>query len=71
MCRIFELNYWKAKRSQGRDVMMRPRLYIVVAIFTALVAIVSVESAFAQDGKLKIQVTPKQAYVFVDGDGLH
>ena len=51
--------------------MMRPRLYIVVAIFTALVAIVSVESAFAQDGKLKIQVTPKQAYVFVDGDGLH
>ena len=25
---------------------------------------------FAQDGKLKIKVTPKQAYVFVDGQAI-
>src|SRR5579871_5867207 len=27
-------------------------------------------AAFAQDGKLKIKVTPKQAYVFVDGKAI-
>ena len=27
-------------------------------------------AAFAQDGKLKIKVTPKQAYVFVDGNAI-
>jgi hypothetical protein len=29
-----------------------------------------VTSGFAQDGKLKIKVTPKQAYVFVDGQAI-
>ncbi len=27
-------------------------------------------AGFAQDGKLKIKVTPKQAYVFVDGNAI-
>ena len=27
-------------------------------------------AGFAQDGKLKIKVTPKQAYVFVDGQAI-
>ena len=38
---------------------------------TLLVAILLGASAgFAQDGKLKIKVTPKQAYVFVDGQAI-
>ena len=28
------------------------------------------DDGFAQDGKLKIKVTPKQAYVFVDGQAI-
>ncbi len=28
-------------------------------------------ASFAQDGKLKIKVTPKQAYIFVDGKAIH
>jgi hypothetical protein len=50
--------------------MMRPRLSIVAAILTAVIAVVGLQSAFAQEGKLKIRVTPKQAYVFVDGDAI-
>ena len=38
---------------------------------TLLVAIaLSAAAGFAQDGKLKIKVTPKQAYVFVDGQAI-
>ncbi|MGH7836923.1 MAG: PEGA domain-containing protein, partial [Candidatus Binataceae bacterium] len=45
-------------------------------LFSLVVAVAMVASAsFAQDGKLRIKVTPKQAYVFVDGkainDGSH
>src|SRR5271155_4444777 len=40
-------------------------------VFTLAVAFAMLASAsFAQDGKLKIKVTPKQAYVFVDGNGI-
>jgi hypothetical protein len=40
-------------------------------LFTLAMAIVLVAtSGFAQDGKLKIKVTPKQAYVFVDGSAI-
>jgi hypothetical protein len=40
-------------------------------LFTLATAIALVAtSAFAQDGKLKIKVTPKQAYVFVDGNAI-
>src|SRR6202044_2206751 len=40
-------------------------------IFTLAVAIALCASAgFAQDGKLKIKVTPSQAYVFVDGNAI-
>ena len=37
-----------------------------LVLATALAA----TSGFAQDGKLKIKVTPKQAYVFVDGQAI-
>ena len=36
----------------------------------ALATIFCATSGFAQDGKLKIKVTPKQAYVFVDGQAI-
>ncbi|MFZ0580813.1 MAG: OmpA family protein [Candidatus Acidiferrales bacterium] len=40
-------------------------------IFTlALVLALSATASFAQDGKLKIKVTPPQAYVFVDGNAI-
>ena len=35
-----------------------------------LATIFCATSGFAQDGKLKIKVTPKQAYVFVDGQAI-
>jgi hypothetical protein len=40
-------------------------------LFTLLVTLaLGATTAFAQDGKLKIKVTPKQAYVFVDGQAI-
>src|SRR6202142_22653 len=43
----------------------------LVYLFTLALAIALVAtSGFAQDGKLKIKVTPKQAYVFVDGQAI-
>jgi len=36
----------------------------------ALATIFCATSGFAQDGKLKVKVTPKQAYVFVDGQAI-
>jgi OmpA family/PEGA domain len=40
-------------------------------LFTLLVILaLGATTAFAQDGKLKIKVTPKQAYVFVDGQAI-
>jgi hypothetical protein len=40
-------------------------------LFTLLLAIaLGATCGFAQDGKLKIKVTPKQAYVFVDGQAI-
>ena len=42
------------------------------SLFTLVAAVALCASAnFAQDGKLKIKVTPKQAYVFVDGKAIH
>lgn len=43
--------------------MRRLGYFFTLAMAIAMVA----TSGFAQDGKLKIKVTPKQAYVFVDG----
>src|SRR5512132_3062500 len=47
--------------------MTRPmhavRLFCAIALFVSLGRF----SAAAQDGKLKLRVTPHQAYVFVDG----
>ncbi len=40
-------------------------------IFTLAVAVALCASAgFAQEGKLKIKVSPPQAYVFVDGSAI-
>ena len=46
--------------------MRRLGYLFTLAIALALFA----TSGFAQDGKLKIKVTPKQAYVFVDGNAI-
>lgn len=41
-------------------------------LFTLAIAVaLATTASFAQDGKLKIKVTPKQAYVFVDGQAIH
>ena len=40
-------------------------------LFTLVIAIaLGATAGLAQDGKLKIKVTPKQAYVFVDGQAI-
>jgi len=36
-------------------------------VFIALFLLAGVISGFAQNGKLKLHVTPKQAYIFLDG----
>jgi hypothetical protein len=46
--------------------MRRFGYLLTLVLATALAA----TSGFAQDGKLKIKVTPKQAYVFVDGQAI-
>jgi len=41
-------------------------------LFTLVAAVALCAGAsFAQDGKLKIKVTPKEAYIFVDGKAMH
>jgi hypothetical protein len=46
--------------------MRRIGYFLTLALTLALCASVT----FGQEGKLKIKVTPKQAYVFVDGNGI-
>ncbi|MFZ0739830.1 MAG: OmpA family protein [Candidatus Acidiferrales bacterium] len=46
------------------------QLRLSVAVVLAAAFMLCAGSAFAQDGKLKIRVTPKQAYVFVDGKAI-
>ncbi len=44
----------------------------LVYLLTLVMAIaLGATAGFAQDGKLKIKVTPNQAYVFVDGNAIH
>ncbi|MGB6484977.1 MAG: OmpA family protein [Candidatus Acidiferrales bacterium] len=49
---------------------MRIKSLALVPSLAIVVALMSAAPAFAQDGKLKIKVTPKQAYVFVDGNAI-
>jgi OmpA family/PEGA domain len=49
---------------------MRTKPLALVPFLAMVVALMSAAPAFAQDGKLKIKVTPKQAYVFVDGNAI-
>src|SRR5580658_8056103 len=52
--------------SSGETLMRR-----LVYLFTLVIAFaLGATSGFAQDGKLKMHVTPKQAYVFVDGNAI-
>src|ERR1700735_5668237 len=44
------------------------RLGYLLSLVTAIALIAT--AGFAKDGKLKIKVTPKQAYVFVDGNAI-
>jgi len=46
---------------------MRRLGYLIILLVTLALGATTV---FAQDGKLKIKVTPKQAYVFVDGQAI-
>ena len=46
---------------------MRSRRHASLILSTVLLVLAGGISAFAQDGKLNIHVTPKQAYIFVDG----
>jgi len=47
---------------------MRPKFLALVPLLAMALAFLFAVPAFAQDGKLKIKVSPKQAYVFVDGN---
>ncbi|MGC2088342.1 MAG: OmpA family protein [Candidatus Acidiferrales bacterium] len=49
---------------------MRTKSLALVPFLAMVVALMSAAPAFAQDGKLKIKVAPKQAYVFVDGNAV-
>lgn len=42
----------------------------LLSLFAMAVALLSATPAFAQNGKLKIKVIPKQAYVFLDGNAI-
>lgn len=49
---------------------MRTKFLPLVPFLAIVVALMAASPAFAQDGKLKIKVSPKQAYVFVDGNAI-
>lgn len=46
---------------------MRRLLYVLTLV---MAFVITATASFAQDGKLKIKVSPKQAYVFVDGNAI-
>ena len=50
--------------------MRRIGYIFTLALGIAMVLALSATASYAQDGKLKIKVTPPQAYVFVDGNGI-
>ncbi|MGA2207755.1 MAG: PEGA domain-containing protein, partial [Terracidiphilus sp.] len=45
--------------------------FVFAAAFAALSVVCVVSPVRAQDGKLKVQAVPPQAYVFVDGQAMH
>jgi len=51
--------------------MTKLKALALVPVFAMLVALISAVPALAQDGKLKVKVSPKQAYIFVDGNAIH
>lgn len=49
---------------------MRTKFLSLIPVLAIFVALMAASPAFAQDGKLKIKVSPKQAYVFMDGNAI-
>ncbi|HEV2342286.1 MAG TPA: PEGA domain-containing protein, partial [Candidatus Acidoferrales bacterium] len=49
---------------------MRKMMPLALLFVFSMAALLSAAPALAQNGKLKIKVTPKQAYVFVDGNAI-
>jgi hypothetical protein len=49
---------------------MRTKSLALVPFLAMVVALTLAAPAFAQNGKLKVKVTPKQAYLFVDGNAV-
>src|SRR5579875_302275 len=49
---------------------MKRKILALVPLLATVVALLWAAPVFAQDGKLKIKVSPKQAYVFVDGNAI-
>ncbi|MHB8756236.1 MAG: OmpA family protein [Candidatus Acidiferrales bacterium] len=49
---------------------MRTKFLPFIPLLAIVVALAYASPAFAQDGKLKVKVSPKQAYVFVDGNAI-
>jgi peptidoglycan-associated lipoprotein len=49
---------------------MRTKFFSLFSVLAIVALLVSAAPTFAQDGKLKIKVSPKQAYVFVDGNAI-
>lgn len=49
---------------------MRTKFPALASVLAIAALFVSAAPAFAQNGKLKIKVSPKQAYVFVDGNAV-
>ncbi|HEV2288541.1 MAG TPA: OmpA family protein [Candidatus Acidoferrales bacterium] len=50
--------------------MTKSKALALVPALVMLLALISAVPAFAQDGKLKIKVSPNQAYIFVDGNAI-
>ncbi len=49
---------------------MRKRMFSLLTALPILMIFLTAGTAFAQEGKLRVKVTPKQAYLFVDGNAI-
>ncbi len=56
---------------KGQQIMQVRAGFVFAAVLAALSVVCVVSPVRAQDGKLKVQAVPPQAYVFVDGQAMH
>jgi hypothetical protein len=49
---------------------MRKRLLMLLTVVPAVMILLSAGAAFAQEGKIRIKVTSKQGYIFLDGNAI-